>query len=202
MNNNRKLRETPENYKIKSCRGILKPYDKFMGKITLEEFNKFKEAIPKIDNFIIYGNADTLNKAGMHIINLWSGCSREPLKYTFEQLAEGLFSKKYEISSGFSNPLHPLLLIYVNLNTSHLGNDKHMTSVFHNRYANGNKTIVLCELRNALPFVRTIPFMKAIDLFEDSPNTVRNEDMSLETKEVSLETRTTSTQGDGFVHDA
>lgn len=163
--------------KKKFIKGHLGYYGQYFGKLTQEESNNLSKTFPKLDNYLIYGDAETLNKIGMWFI-LLKGTTTGSFKNrpeTFDNLVQGRYADSYEVSSDYSNMKHPLLIVYVNRTTPNLSkNEPHMLPIFVNRQAEGLKTIILCELSNTLLEVKNLTYFKTVNLIKGGSVSIQN----------------------------
>ena len=140
-------------------------FSKHLGKMTKEEVTGICDRFPKIDNYLIYADENTLSKIGMTLILLKHGIRRPFRLETFSQYVDGYYASDYEIASHYKNTEVPLLFIYVPKSTPLLNkNEEYILPVFQNRNLNGLPTIVLCEIEEGMVRTQELSFMKKVNL--------------------------------------
>lgn len=158
--------EIIKNYKINKIRGDFGPYSKFLGKIDKTEVQNILVHFPRFDNYLVYGDEDTLSKVGMLLIAL-SG-KKSVRHETFDNIVSGSYADSYEIAQDYKNCKHPLLIVYVHKQTPNLNkNEPYMIPVFNNRHMEGLTTIVLCEISEGLPRVADLSYMNRVTFYKN-----------------------------------
>lgn len=141
-------------------------YDSFIS-LSKNARNKLKEAIPKLGNYVIYGERSNLYKIGAHLLSLYP--SRYKWQFIqYEQLKNGMFSNDYDDKDVYVNNMHNLVIVYISKGTGqvHSTEEYHLAPFIDRRAIDGLLTIVLCEKEYRLEHSHKLPRVKFFNFFK------------------------------------